>query len=234
METGTTKPGFRPSRRAMFLATAGSLLGGLSPHVLAAEPSGGGAVQAQRRKHVYIIHGYMAKPSDHWFPWLKKRLMASGFDADVLPMPQSDRPRARAWDRFLGQRIARHDEDTFFVAHSLGCISLLRHLDERQDRVGGVVLVSGFSEPLPGLPQLDEFALCQGKLGSIGALAGRRTVIAARDDGIVPYAATQRLAGHLDARLVTVDRGGHFLGSDGFREFPLAYDELISVARPRS
>ncbi|MED4253322.1 alpha/beta hydrolase, partial [Priestia megaterium] len=27
-------------------------------------------------KQVYIIHGYGASPSNHWFPWLKEKLLA--------------------------------------------------------------------------------------------------------------------------------------------------------------
>ncbi|MBD5025023.1 hydrolase, partial [Xanthomonas citri pv. citri] len=32
-------------------------------------------------KQVYIIHGYRASSTNHWFPWLKKRLLADGVQA---------------------------------------------------------------------------------------------------------------------------------------------------------
>lgn len=173
----------------------------------------------------------MAQPSDHWFPWLKKRLVDEGFDVDILPMPNSAHPDALAWDQFLEARIGRHDQDTFFVAHSLGCISLLRYLARKTaTSVGGFVLVSGFSEPLPQLPQLDPFIAPADVLERARAIAARRTVIAARDDAIVPYESTWRLARQLQARFVTVDRGGHFLGSEGFTEFGLVYEHLVAMA----
>lgn len=99
--------------------------------------------------------------------------------------------------------------------------------------VGGIVLVSGFSEPLPGLPQLDEFLATAGNLARIRKTVLHRIVIAARDDSIVPYALTSRLAQRLRAHLVTVDRGGHFLGSDGFTEFALAYEHLKTMTLNR-
>jgi predicted alpha/beta hydrolase family esterase len=57
-------------------------------------------------------------------------------------------------------------------------------------------------------------------------MALQRVVIGALDDPIVPYTYTDSLAKSLDAKMVTVAKGGHFMGSDGFTEFPLLLDEL--------
>ncbi|GAA1200653.1 hypothetical protein LY12_002982 [Prauserella alba] len=45
------------------------------------------------------------------------------------------------------------------VAHSLGCITVLRHLASLTApwHLGTLVLVSGFVDPLPTLPDLDSF-----------------------------------------------------------------------------
>jgi hypothetical protein len=226
----------RTRGRRRFLAGAGTLLALLSPAVLASQARQQAEGKARpgapgRRKHVYIIHGYKASPTDHWFPWLKRRLLEDGVGVDVLRMPDPEHPRAASWDAFLDKHITRHDEDTFFVAHSLGSISLLRHLAGKQGtRIGGIVLVSGFSEPLPALPQLDEFTAGT-SLATIARMAPQRHVIAARDDAIVPYAFAARLAERLQARLHKVDRGGHFLGSDGFTEFPLVYRQLRAMTQ---
>lgn len=230
------RTGLGAGRRRLFTAGAAGLLFLLSTNIRASNSANKRDSQAEqagpvRRKHVYIVHGYMAQPSDHWFPWLRKRLLDAGFDVDILAMPDSDRPDAIAWDKFLEARIARYDEETFFVAHSLGCISLLRHLASRTETtVGGIVLVSGFSEPLARLPQLDAFIASADMVERARRIASHRTVIAARDDAIVPYEATARLARQWQADLVTVDRCGHFLGSDGFTEFGLVYRRLLAMA----
>jgi len=47
------------------------------------------------RKQVYIIHGYGASPSNHWFPWLKEKLMADDHQVSVLHMPNSSDPKKK-------------------------------------------------------------------------------------------------------------------------------------------
>lgn len=189
-------------------------------------------IAASRRQHVYVVHGYTATPGDHWFPWLKARLEADGVGVEVLPMPDSSQPVAAAWDAFLDARVVRHDEDSFLVGHSLGCIAIVRHLlQTRGAACGGMVLVAGFAEPLRGIPELDGFVAGLGALEDLRQTVARRTVIAAADDEVVPHAATQRLAARLDAQFVTVERGGHFLGREGYTEFPLVYERLAAMMR---
>lgn len=184
------------------------------------------------RRQVYIVHGYTAGPQDHWFPWLAQRLSEEGVDVAVLPMPDSDRPSAAAWDAFLDARIVRRDPGVFLVGHSLGCIALVRHLlADRTARYGGMVLVAGFAEPLAGIPELDPFLAGVDGIDRLRENVAGCCVIAARDDAIVPHAATERLAARLDAALVSVEKGGHFLGREGFTTFPLVYEQLAAIMR---
>lgn len=190
---------------------------------------------AAPRRQVYVVHGYTASPADHWFPWLKERLEREGVDVAVLAMPDSDRPDAAACDAFLDAQAVRRDAHTWFVAHSLGCIAVVRHLlqTQRADRAacGGVLLVAGFAEAVPGLPELDGFVEGVGSIERLRETVRHRSVIASRDDESVPYAATRRLAARLDAEFLTVEQGGHFLGREGFTEFPLVHAQLSAMLR---
>lgn len=172
---------------------------------------------------VRIVHGYAASPVDHWFPWLKHELERQGAEVSIVELPDSQAPDPLAWQQALAAQLADADEDTWLVAHSLGCIALLHHLEQLpvQARIGGYVLVSGFNEPLSPLRQLDGFLEPGINYARLSAMAGQRVVVAARDDDIVPFASSQSLAASLDARFVAVERGGHFLARDGFVEFPL-------------
>ena len=190
-----------------------------------------------RSPHVYIVHGYDASPEAHWFPWLKQQLDAEGYAATVLAMPASGAPDVDRWRRTLERDAAHVDRQTFFVAHSLGCLSVLHYLDGLPDgaRVGGLVLVSGFVDPLPDLPDLDPFTAPAIAFERIIRRTEHRTVIASRNDPIVPYAHTVRLQQALDATLLTVEQGGHFLASDGFRRHPLvdrALRQMLPQATP--
>ena len=185
-------------------------------------------ITLQKKAQVYIIHGYMASPADHWFLWLKQQLAQDGANVQILSMPNSSKPDAQEWDHYLRQHIAAPDENTYFVAHSLGSIALLRYLAglNGTDKIGGVVLVAGFLEPLPSLPELDGFTKTVPDLAAVVEMSPSRAVILSNDDTIVPPVFTENLAKALDVNPVKLDKGGHFLGSDGFNEFPLVYEIL--------
>ena len=182
-------------------------------------------------KQVYVVHGFMASPSDHWFGWLKSQLEARGAKVSILAMPDSSNPDPAVWQRHLEQNVERRDENTYFVAHSLGCIALLHYLQSlpADTHIGGMLLVSGFNASLSLIPQLDNFTRTPAlDADRLIAMTPNRAVIASRNDAIVPYALTVDLSRQLQSQLSTVEEGGHFLGSEGFTTLPVAY-ELLSA-----
>lgn len=177
---------------------------------------------------VYIVHGYAASPSDHWFPWLRHKLQQQGATVTVIELPSPDAPRPEEWQRAIERQVRGLDESTYFVAHSLGSIALLRYLDSAPagTRIGGYVLVSGFNDRLPALPQLDGFVAPDLDYDRLVGMTRHRVVIAAADDSIVPFALSRDLAAAVASSFVPTERGGHFLASDGYRQFPLVLQEL--------
>lgn len=178
---------------------------------------------------VYIIHGYQASPESHWFPWIKNALEQQGFKVTVLALPASDHPDIERWLDCLRTHITQPDQHTFFIGHSLGCITLLRYLEQQERPIGGMALVSGFAEPLSFLPALDAFTAAPLDVEKLIGLVPRRIVLAAQDDHIVPYPYSLRLAEKLDAAWELFERGGHFMAQDGFTEFPALYDAIVSM-----
>lgn len=202
---------------ALLLSMAAALSGCASP-VNTQQPT----------THLYIVHGYGASPSEHWFAWLKSEMEKTGATVSIINLPTPDDPQPQAWQRALETQVTSLDNSTYFVAHSLGSITLLRFLEKHLTNapIGGYILVSGFNERLPTLPQLDRFIKPDIDYGKLAQRASSRVVIAAPDDAVVPYRFSQALAKSLDARFITVEQGNHFLASDGFTEFPLVLAEL--------
>jgi predicted alpha/beta hydrolase family esterase len=182
------------------------------------------------RKQVYVVHGYNASPTSHWFPWMKEKLSEKGVAVDILKMPNSSEPNLDAWTRHLSRSCELND-DSFFIAHSLGTITLLRYLEqaEGKERIGGFLLVSGFSKPLPELSLLDEFTRDPLDFDSIVNITSHRLVLASRDDPIVPFTYSKELAERIRAEFHQVEKCGHFLGIEGFTTLPIVYD-LVSKA----
>ncbi len=184
-----------------------------------------------KNTHVYIIHGYMASSSAHWFPWLKDKLLDQDIAVTVFDMPHSNQPSVEEWDSFLDENILQCDEHTYFICHSLGCIALLRYLcrNHSGQKVGGIILVSGFTENLENLPQLNSFTNEKLHLQPLIESVEHRSVIASQDDSIVDYRYTADVSQILNGNLHTVNNGNHFLGVDGYTEFPLVFDEIMTM-----
>ena len=184
-------------------------------------------------KQVYIIHGYGASPTSHWFPWLKEKLMADDHQVSVLHMPNSSDPKKEEWLETLANKIKNLDDNTYFVAHSLGSITLLNYLEKLNPlpRFGGFILVSGFSERLSSLPSLDPFTVKEVDYQKIISAANSRVIIAAKDDYIVPCELSQNLSKQLGASFYPIEKGGHFLEDDGFITFKLVYDILNNMMK---
>lgn len=166
---------------------------------------------------VYITHGYTANGDKHWFPWLEQELAKIGIPCKRLTMPHSDAPTPEAWLAHHQQEINLTPE-TILVGHSLGCVATLNFLAASQQKIKAAVLVSGFYEPLPHLPELDAFA--KHYANSTACLPEKCMVIAAADDHIVPAEFSERLAQHLGADYLCLPTGGHFLDREGVTELP--------------
>jgi len=182
----------------------------------------------EKKINVYVVHGYTASSDRNWFPWLKSRLEERGIDVTVFDMPHSHAPNAGAWDEWLASHITRCNENTILVGHSLGCIALLRYLNNQPEslKVNGVAFVSGFLEPVPTLPELDSFSKVEIHCEKIIKMAKNRLVIGAANDTIVPYAYTANLSKQLNAKLIHIENGGHFIDKVGCTELPALLDEL--------
>ncbi|XID75777.1 RBBP9/YdeN family alpha/beta hydrolase [Alkanindiges sp. WGS2144] len=177
---------------------------------------------------VYIIHGYGASPAHHWFPWLAQQLKQQDIQVAIPALPAPEHPVKEEWDQYLQSTIGIPNEQTYFVAHSLGCIALLDYLQQLEPlpHIGGLILVSGFSCAVPGYSLINPFIAHALKADSIISMAPRRLVIAARNDHTVPYELTEQLASSLEASFVLLEQGGHFLGSDDCTSFELVYEQL--------
>ena len=208
-----------------------------------------------RPSRATILHGYLATPDDHWFPWLAGRLEAAGFEVRVPALPESARPDAAAWHAAAVDAIGDVRDGDAVIAHSLGGLTALRALAdlagqraaERRmpgtdpgsprslaHRLGTLVLVAGFCEPLESLPELDDFiAADAGPAGAVHMpgirdLVRGTSMVRSDDDAIVPAAASDALAAALEVPVEVVPGAGHFLASEGVTELRAALWPVLS------
>ncbi|MEW2133223.1 alpha/beta hydrolase [Streptomyces sp. NPDC005435] len=173
-----------------------------------------------------IIHGYRATPGDHWFGWLAERLEEHGVPTTVPALPGTDDPDPDRWTAAAGAAIGTPGARSRVVAHSLGCLTVLRHLATLPGdwRLGSLVLVSGFVDPLPAIPELDAYIAGGCDLTALPARVDRLTVLRSDADPLVPTPHTDHLATLLGTTAQVVPGAGHFLADEGITTLPAALD----------
>lgn len=174
----------------------------------------------------YIIHGISTRDDD-WFPWLEATLQPP-IQLKRLWLPNPFNPDPLEWDQAIAEQIEPAD-GMLLVAHSLGCLATLRYVEQHDLKDVRLVLVGAFDQPLADYPQLDDF--CQPPLDyeQIKPKIKAATVITAQDDYVASAALAVQVAQHLDAKLINLPTGGHFLTNDGFQQFPLVKKECLKI-----
>jgi len=180
-------------------------------------------------RQAVIFHGYGATPEDHWFGWLADRLNQTGVSAHIPVLPDPTAPDPSRWVAASAEALGTPGPESIVIAHSLGCITVLRHLSSLSDpwRVGTLVLVAGFVDKLPALPVLDEFIGDGVNLAGIREHVVSLVVMRSDDDPYVPTGHTDRLARLLDTSPLVVPGAGHFLATDGLTSLPHVLEVVL-------
>lgn len=168
-------------------------------------------------RHASIIHGYGAAPDDHWFGWLAEHLRANGTPTTVPALPDPLNPDPVTWFDAVRTAVGEVDENSVIVAHSLGALTALRFLRSLSGawRLGALVLVSGFIDRLPALPELDDYIADGCDVTGLDGHIDRIAVLRSDNDSLVPPSHTDRLAELLGTAAQVVSGAGHFLAADG-------------------
>lgn len=184
-------------------------------------------LQEKNMRQIFVLHGYSASIDDHWFLDLKHQIENENTKVTLIPFPDSENPDVDAWQKVLDQQIPKVDENTYFVAHSLGVITLLHFLQKHDyQNIGGIILVSGFSGPISDFSSLDGY-ITKSKVDTNYFKGIKKKLVYLSDnDDLVPPKLTIELAKEIDAPYITIPNGGHFLGREGYTKFPQVVNSL--------
>lgn len=182
-------------------------------------------------KRAILIHGWGGRPDAGWLWWLKNELEALGFQVEAPQMPDTLRPISEKWMRQIATTVGSPDKNVFLVGYSLGVIAILRYLEslDPDQKVGGVVLVAGFSEPI-GVDQLGTFFRKPTDYKKIKSAAGKIIAVHSNNDPIVPLMYGELMEERLEAELIVMKNAGHFRPEDGFSEIPVVLDQLVEIS----
>ena len=176
--------------------------------------------------NVYIIHRFDASSTRHWFPWPNEFLTDKGAITESIDMPTPAQPDCKTWISFLSEHLTCITSNTYFVTHSLGCITTLRYLQTVAAPIGGAMLVSGFGQSIPDFSFLEGFTATIPNYKLLSRTIPNRAVVSAIDDPIVPHEFSRSFAERFDAVFYETKTGRHYLDADGVTTLPIAADVL--------
>lgn len=180
-------------------------------------------------KRAVILHGTDGFPEEGWFPWLKAKLEAEGFEVWVPQLPNPHAPDRTEWNnRLLG---GRNLTDCIVVGHSSGGVEVLNMLmSHRCPHLRLGVVVSGWPAGAPvgkwDPGQFDNLFPPDGFSAKvIKPKVDRLEFLHGAKDPYCPVEATEELAKKLKAPITIVPEAGHF---SGVKELP----ELWEIIEP--
>ncbi len=183
------------------------------------------------RPRIIIIHGWEGSPREGWFPWLARELTARGFSVVVPAMPNSAHPKIAEWVPHLAQTVGTADEHTFLVGHSLGCITILRYLEQlpEEQTIGGAVLVAGFGERL-SYDELQNFFSQPVNWPRVRTTCPKFVALFSDNDQYVPISNADLFRRELSAEVAVLQNRGHFSGEDdSCTDLPEALEAVLKL-----
>ena len=166
-------------------------------------------------KRAVIVHCWEGYPGYCWYPWVQDQLKQKGFEAIVPAFPDTDLPKQSKWIPYLAAQIGEPDDELFLIGHSVGCIAIMRYLETLPEgqRVGGVVLVAGYTDDLK-YKELENFFQTQIDFEKIKAKSKNGFVaIHSDNDPYVDLKYADILKEKLGAEVIVKHAMGHFSGA---------------------
>lgn len=182
------------------------------------------------KKRVFILHGWGDYYNKGWFPWLAKELNKNDFDAIALDMkPQP--PILKIWKNILSKSVKNLDENTYFVGHSAGVMTILHYLSELPGNieVGGVVMVAGWTDNLE-MDELNNFFQKPLNWNKVKKHCNRFVYIYSDNDPYVKTYHAKIFKEKLSAKIILEKGKKHFSYDDGINELQSAFNALIELS----
>lgn len=177
-------------------------------------------------KRVSILHGTDAGPEENWFPWLKGKLEAEGYEVWVPQLPECHVPNRETYNDFL-LGSDWDFTDNIVVGHSSGAVEVLNLLmDARCPKIRMGMMVSAWDHGVPTGMDASQFVHLFPEGGfdfeRIKKQAKLLAFLHSRDDPYCPLEQAEYLAENLGAPLSVIEHGQH-IGSN-YTELPEVWD----------
>ncbi len=186
----------------------------------------------RNQKKVIFVPGFSGVDGDGWPEWLRGEFIKCGFDFSILPMPDIMYPEVHQWVDFLKAQKIKVNKNTYFIGHSLGCITIARFLATLPGKTsaGGCVFVAGF-DSLPKIPLLVGFCSLPLDFSTVKKHMREAMVILSDNDPLIPNKDTLDFASKVGAGVIVEHNKGHFKAD--IKELPSVLNTILEMDQMR-
>lgn len=170
------------------------------------------------RGNALILQGWYQKPTDNWYPWLKKELHERGFKVFLpdLPTMHTDLPD-------MSQQLTYIDglhsiaDDTIVIGHSLGSLLAMRLAERFVYKKMFLIAGWDFNDLTEEHTLFWKHAINHKK---IKKNISEIYCISSDNDPYMTVFTVQEMSKRLGGTCILVSDAGHFTGKDGITQIP--------------
>jgi len=183
----------------------------------------------------FIIHGFVGKPFENWFPWLEKKLSENNLQCIVPQFPTPLQQSYVNWEKLLNyyKQIGFVDKNTVFVAHSLGPIFVAKYVIRNNMKIKGLISISGFNNLISGMEEFDNmnksFFLDNSELSKFKEHAEFIHCFISKNDPHLPINKLMEFVDTISGELHVIPSGGHFNTAAGYVKFDEVYNIIKTI-----
>ena len=164
-------------------------------------------------KNVFIIHSYNGDTEYSFAPSIEKLCKENNIDYYFPKFPIRSEATYESWEEILNNYKDVLNNETIFIAHSLGTQFVIKYLAENNIKIGKYISVAGFveSESIESIatvvnrfkPTIDEYNKCKELVGNIYSVYSDNDEISSLEN-------LENYAYLLSAKKIFIKNGGHF------------------------
>lgn len=174
---------------------------------------------------ILILHGIYGSPGENWSKWLKEQLEKQAHEVLMPQLPSADNPNRQEWLAKIIKVLEEVDHSRLIIiAHSLGVASAFDYIESQNQKIFGLVSVSGFLKAYGFEPNQEFMKAKEIDHQSVRSKIKNLAIVYSDNDPYVAPEALSALADKTDTHVYVVESGGHLNSEAGFEEFPLLLD----------
>lgn len=179
-------------------------------------------------KNYILIHGSFVDSTADWYPWIVESLKKQGNEVIAPNFPIGlGNQNYENWKNELDKYKDKINENTVFIAHSIGPIFVVKYILENNLHIDSLYSVSGFNGFI-NIKDFDEVnkTFFLNEIVGFEKLCRNRICFLSKNDPFVPYYLLDMFTKNIYGDIKLIEDGGHFIKESGYTTFPELLDSL--------